>query len=74
MCDARPLNLFACIVQGGTASSSAHLNDRNEQDPANFWSDLSRCDFLVTLAGTDSIPSSGALILDFHSLFLDLIC
>ena len=57
--DGIEIMIIICLKQGGTASSSQHLNDRNLKDRANSWPDYSRCDFIVTLGATDSVPAKG---------------
>jgi alpha-1,2-mannosyltransferase len=36
-------------AQGGTRGASPHFNDRNRQDPANFWPAAANCSYAVTL-------------------------
>lgn len=63
--------------QGGTASSSPHLNDRNEEDAANFWPDYSKCSFAVTLGGDDRLASQGmdtSRTASWDSYLLGILC
>lgn len=39
----------ACISQGGTAAAPPELNDRNQEEAANYWASPHHCDYLVTL-------------------------
>ena len=47
------------MLQGGTASAPAHLNDRNRAAPQDVWPDSSRCDFVVHLQPLGAKPDYG---------------
>jgi len=47
-------------VQGGTASASPYLNDRNQEEPANYLQDESACTYLVQLGSKDEALQRGA--------------
>lgn len=46
------------LVQGGTRAAPPHFNDRNREEPANYWADAARCAYVATLRD----PSTGELI------------
>jgi hypothetical protein len=44
--------------QGGTRAAPRQFNDRNREEPANYWSDAANCSYAVTLRNR----ASGATI------------
>lgn len=36
-------------VQGGTRAAPSYFNDRNREEPANYWPSASGCDYVVSL-------------------------
>lgn len=36
-------------VQGGTRAAPPYFNDRNREEPANYWPSASGCDYVVSL-------------------------
>ncbi|KAK9814227.1 hypothetical protein WJX72_002581 [[Myrmecia] bisecta] len=38
---------------GGTAAAPTQLNDRNREEPANYWANTTQCDYLIRLDSTD---------------------
>jgi hypothetical protein len=36
-------------MQGGTRAAPPHFNDRNQEEPANYWPSSTNCSYVVTL-------------------------
>ena len=47
-------------LQGGTAGAPEELNDRNKEEPRNYWPDTSQCQYYVGLQpqGAGSMPGN----------------
>ena len=41
---------WAACTQGGTAAAPLQLNDRNREDPDNYWTSTEGCEYVVTLS------------------------
>lgn len=46
---AKPWFRRYALLQGGTQAAPPYFNDRNREDPDNYWPSASGCDYVVTL-------------------------
>lgn len=53
------------MIQGGAAASSPYFNDRNREEPANYWPDDSKCAYFVGIEESNSHKGRSSL----HILF-----
>ena len=37
------------MLKGGMAAAPRQLNNKNREEPENYWATLDRCDYVVTL-------------------------
>ncbi len=47
------------VLQGGTAGAPEELNNRNEEEPRNYWPDVSQCQYYVGLQPQGGEPMPG---------------
>lgn len=52
---------LSVLPQGGTRAAPAQLNDRNREEPANYWPDAASCSYAVTLRDRGSGKPMDAL-------------
>ena len=50
--------------QGGTRAAPAEFNDRNQQEPANYWPSADRCAYALTLRERGGGSGAGGALLD----------
>ncbi len=62
-------SILECVVQGGTAAAPEQLNNRNEEEPSNYWPDAQQCQFFAGLQERGSPPLQGVpFLLDQQTL------
>ena len=47
-------------MQGGTRAAPPYFNDRNREEPANYWPSAANCTYLVTLREPQGSSRDGA--------------